>query len=206
MERDPCQGLPWAWKQAHNIWEIDVTREAFTSSEHMCTLVCLFLGWNELMSNRSGTHEKSISHTLGDTLKINSRTLAIAGTAQTGGQDYNFHFMKFFRCCAMQVVWSPAFVCLRWSGSSSRWWRGGSRGITNRPRPVPCQAPPTAVRPRATSSTMMPSGAVCGTLWVHVIWGNLCFPLLVYSYTQNSKKCPTITSCSEGLFTRSFVL
>lgn len=64
---------------------------------------------------------------------------------------------------------SPVFVRLRWSGSSSRWWRGGSRGITSRPRPVPCPAPPTAVRPRATSSITMPSGAVCGTLWVRLL-------------------------------------
>lgn len=55
----------------------------------------------------------------------------------------------------------------RWSGYSSRWWRGGSRGITSQPHPFPNQAPPTAVRPRTTYSIMMPSGAVCGTLWVH---------------------------------------
>lgn len=94
-------------------------------------------------------------------------------------------------------------VCLRWSGSSSRWWRGGSRGITSRPRPAPCQAPPTSVPPRATSSIMMPSGAVCGTLWVHLISGNLCFPLPIRSISLKSNKCPARSPLSrrfKGLF------
>lgn len=41
-ERDPCQGMPWALKQAHNVWEIDVTRGAYMSSEHMRSSACLF--------------------------------------------------------------------------------------------------------------------------------------------------------------------
>lgn len=40
-ERGPCQGMPWALKQARNVWEIDVTHEAYMSSEHMHTSACL---------------------------------------------------------------------------------------------------------------------------------------------------------------------
>lgn len=47
MERDACQGMPWALKQAHNTWEIDVTREAFLSLEHMCT--CFFFFFSFLL-------------------------------------------------------------------------------------------------------------------------------------------------------------
>lgn len=104
-----------------------------------------------------------------------------------------------------QGTCSPVSVLLRWSGSSSRWWRGGSRGITSRPRPVPCQAPPTAVRPRAASSTTMPSGAVCGTLWVCFISGNLCLPLPVYSSTMRSNKCPTCSQWSQGTLRHAFI-
>lgn len=70
----------------------------------------------------------------------------------------------FSFCYLLSVI-----VCFRWSGYNSRWWRGGSRGITNQPRPSLCQAPPTATRPRTTYSTMTLNGAVCGTLWVHCI-------------------------------------
>lgn len=81
------------------------------------------------------------------------------------------------------------FVCFRWSGYSSRWWRGGSRGITSHLHPFLWQAPPITTRPRTTYSIMTPSGAACGTLWVHCIRipENLSFSLFACLLHQNKK-------------------
>lgn len=71
MERDACQGMPWALKQAHNIWEIDVTREGFVIGAHV-HIVLFFLRtwWIELVQNWSEWHEKCNSRTLNTSLNV----------------------------------------------------------------------------------------------------------------------------------------
>lgn len=57
-ERNRCQRMPCALKQAHNTGEIDVTFEAFMSSEHMCLLVCLFFVQEEINLYGNGEMNK----------------------------------------------------------------------------------------------------------------------------------------------------